>query len=264
MQDFRTLYNTLIEYQGDNVVTDVLSVWMSEAESEVKWLHELAARSQGDIPKVSERELESLYALSRVNDIFLLRFQSGKFDGNWKGVDISLVEYKKFFKGLGLVEYGQAHYHPFFHEVVEVSDKGDFCEYWPTLMLGSMLFSRAGVRCPNSTYVTKGVADRSTIYWTFRRSYRPCEDLSHGWGHNSQWGTSLRRDYYIGDRLFYNVEGVISAEVVQEDDEDNLSCAQRIELVRNRCFTCSTREHTDLWPYDWSYQEDLWTQQDSG
>ena len=253
-----------MEYEGDNVVEDVVSVWKSEAESEVKWLQELAFRSRREIPKVSVNELERLYALSRVNDIFLLSFQPVNCDGSRKGVGITLEDYRKFFRCLGLVEYRQASFHPFFHEVVEVSDQGDFCEVWPTLMLGSMLFSRAGVRCPSSIHVANGVADRSTIYWTFRRSYRPCEDLSHGWGHNSQWATSFRRDFCIEDRLFYNVDGSVSAEVDQEDDDDNLTHAQRIELVRNRCFTCSTREHTDLWPYDWSFQEELWTQQDGG
>ena len=64
------------------------------------------------------------------------------------------------------------------------------------------MFSRAGVAvCGGKDYIQPEIAMSSTIYWAFRRKYRPYSDLSHGWGSNSQWRTSFRRDYRIGGRF---------------------------------------------------------------
>jgi hypothetical protein len=55
---------------------------------------------------------------------------------------------------------------------------------------------------------------------------RPCQDLSTGWGSNSQWGTDFRRDYVDGDLLRYNVDAKPDRFAPKARDD---------ELLRHRC-----------------------------
>lgn len=105
-----------------------------------------------------------------------------------------------------------------------------------------MMFSRAGVRVrAPRTLLTPGVADQSVLHWSYRRRYRRSWDRSYGWGHNSQWGTDLRRDFDLGDRYIYNVDAARRRDLrkLPEDfkDEDGMSRADMIELLRHRCIT---------------------------
>jgi hypothetical protein len=120
-------------------------------------------------------------------------------------------------------------------------------------MLGGMLFSRAGARVSGGRrLIRKVVAESSTLYWAYRRKNRPYQDLSHGWGSDSQWRTRFRRDYRCGPQLLYNVDGTHDMDVpdATADDSDSLSRDERIELLTNRCFILTARPHNDLWPYD--------------
>ena len=77
---------------------------------------------------------------------------------------------------------------------------------WSGFMLGSLLFCRAGVKLSGGrNFVRKEIAENSKLYFTFRRKNRPVDDLSHGWGHNSQWRTRFRRDYVDESNFYYNV-----------------------------------------------------------
>jgi hypothetical protein len=129
---------------------------------------------------------------------------------------------------------------------------------WPGLRLGQLLFSRAGVAVTAGAAVaTAGVADRSPLYWTWRRDGRRTCDLSHGWGHNSQWRTALRRDYRTPEGDVLNVDGTLRAVHPADDsDSEELPVDRRVELLRHRCLLTPLDDPAvdvaDLWPYDWT------------
>ncbi len=131
-------------------------------------------------------------------------------------------------------------------------------QIWPELMLGQMVFSRAGVSVlGGQCNVVKEVAERSTLYFSFRRAHRKTSDLSMGWGSNSQWRTDFRRDYQVGKTYIYNVDGTkqLNARAGASRDEDGLTRAERIEHCKFRCFVVSRKPDHDLWPYVDRYEE---------
>ena len=109
----------------------------------------------------------------------------------------------------------------------------------------------------------KGVAENSPLYFTYWRFRRETRDLSHGWGHNSQWRTRFRRDY-VSERCYhYNVDGTHalgdSSEKPPtaagkqtsraESNLDDLTTEERIELLVDRCFVRCRKAARDAWPY---------------
>jgi hypothetical protein len=239
----------------------VLAPWVESNESEGQWLRSFASRQGSPIPGAAIEDLWRLYALSRVIETLLLRFQHGQADGTeWHGPKISPDDYVRFSESLGLTVETSHIFSPFYHEIVEVEEVSDddqpvtlLSTFWPCLMLGNMMFSRAGVRVSGGRrFICKDAAESSTIYWAFRRKNRSCHDLSLGWGSNSQWRTSFRRDYRIGKELHYNVDRTnnLGATEPAAEDHDGLTQRERIELLTNRCFVTTEKPHEDLWPYD--------------
>jgi len=49
------------------------------------------------------------------------------------------------------------------------------------------------------------IINKSTLFWAHRRNSRPYEDLSVGWGSNSQWGTRFRFDILSDNSYIYNL-----------------------------------------------------------
>lgn len=202
---------------------------------------------------------QRLYALSRVLDLLLLNHQPAPHspstarydDPRFAGRDALPV----LAAAIGAEPVGARAFHPFFHEVVEVVPADDpdepptvLEERWPGYLLGSMVLLRAGVAVrAGSHHLVRGVADRSAIYWTFRRRARPAHDLSLGWGSNSQWTTPFRRDYVVDGVLHYNVDAAVAGRSDLADDE--LDAAAVRELVRHRCSTV-VDHGDDLFPYD--------------
>lgn len=255
------LYKALLAYQGKDLYAEVLSHWLAESTAEIDWLKKLSAQSNTPLPEADQETLWRLYALSRVNDLLLLIFQAKDAHSNdWPGPPISGEEYRTFMNALGMQEASPQPFSPFYHEIVVAAPAVkkesaiSVTEFlWPGMTLGNMLFSRAGVRVNGgSDFLNCSTATTSTLYWTFRRKYRPHQDLSHGWGGNSQWRTRFRRDYHIGDSYFYNVDGKydLSGEQPAKMAENDLSVPERIELLTNRCFILSEKPHDDCWPYD--------------
>jgi hypothetical protein len=170
---------------------------------------------------------------------------------------VSLEEYVRFMESFGFHRIERRGFHPFFHEVVSVEPSDDpeagievIHEHWPGFMLGPMIFSRAGCRVRGgSRHIVKEIAEGSTLYWAFARHTRPTQDRSVGWGSNSQWRTSFRRDYQIDGALFYNVDGD------GRESDEGLSPEERLELLRHRCFIRCPKPHDDLSPYEERYQE---------
>jgi hypothetical protein len=189
---------------------------------------------------------------------------------------ISLEERNAWLRSLGLEEFHQPTFHPFYHEIVEVEQALDQDEpislvenVWPGFMLGQMMFCRAGVRVRGGEHVVrKGLAEHSHLYWAFVRHNRPAVDLSHGWGHNSQWTTDFRRDYVDEQAYYYNVDGDIdifasgyyhdlNGDIDTEGDFEQpcLDLPDRIQLLTHRCFIATPERRYDENLWHVTYQE---------
>jgi hypothetical protein len=80
--------------------------------------------------------------------------------------------------------------------------------------------------------------------WQRRRT---TVDLSHGWGHNSQWSTDFRGDYIAEGHLYFNVD----ANPTRQPDK-RLDDADRLDLLRYRC-SIRTDFGADQSPFDYTY-----------
>lgn len=258
------LFRALHEYEGKDAYSDVLERWPEENPDECRWLVDFSLRSEGCWSAATDEDLCRLYAAFRVTSTLLLRFQVGRADGtDYPGPAISVEGYQLFHEALGFRVPEAPAFHPFFHEIVgvqqaPVSETPIVIEeyVWPPLMLRSMMFCRAGVVVSGgASHVVKEVVERSKLYWTFRRKDRPYEDLSHGWGSNSQWRTQLRRDYQSPPGFHFNIDAKESLNAAT-DTVDGIAVAAMVELVRNRCMIRSAVEDSDLCPYRYSYTED--------
>jgi hypothetical protein len=230
-----------------------------ELLQEQRWLREFAARPGSPVPPASEDELQRLYALSRVNQTLLLRFQPGNVEGvDYRGPDLTTEEYVTLMTALGFDVVYEAVFSPFFHEIVKVDQDPDDTRpitlvdtYWPALMLGDMLFSRAGVRVRGGgNVIRKDIAESSTLYWAWRRKNRRVADQSAGWGSHSQWKTAFRRDYRKDELFLFNVDGVRSLMEPLPDDEVALTRDARAEHLFHRCFITCDKTDDDLLSLD--------------
>ena len=263
---YRELHHSILNYKGTNLYFEVLYPWLENAVSIKAWLHDFATRNGSPIPEASYEDLFQLYALSRVNELLLLRFQYGQADGSsWLEPKITIEQYTEFMESLGFESVTSSEFSPFYHEILEViQDKNQktkisiFKRFWPGFMLGNMMFSRSGTCVTGGALnINKSIAEASTLYWAYRRKNRPYQDLSHGWGSNSQWRTRFRRDYRIGNLLYYNVDGENNLHLAQcnSDKDDSIELQERLELLKHRCFVTVNKPHDDLFPYRDSYCE---------
>jgi len=261
---WRDLYQTISHYQERSVFSGVLSQWTHANAAEVDWLQDFRQRSNVDWSSASTEDLCRLYAIFRVTSSLLLRFQSGRADGtNYPGPLITVDQFVRFHEALGFHTEEHDHFHPFYHEIISVNQlpQADapisLVDYhWPCLMLGEMMFCRAGAVVEGGiSHVDRSVAQSSKLFWTYRRKDRPCEDLSHGWGNNSQWRTMMRRDYRSPGSFHFNIDGKYDLTKRLENDEP-LTCEEMIELVRHRSMIRTHLEGRDPFPYRYRYIED--------
>jgi hypothetical protein len=254
---WRDLYTALLDDDGPAYVR-VLADWAAQHPAEVEWLASLAERRGAPVPEATTSELWRLYALSRVNETMLLRFQTGDADGShWPGPQLSMQQYRAFMNSLGLREVEVDEFTPFCHEIVSVDQADDDAETitvtdvrWPCLMLGDLLISRAGVAVRGGRqHVVKEPAETSCLYWAYRRKHRPTTDLSDGWGSNSQWRTSFRRDYLIDGVRYYNVDAEPD---LMQDQRTGLTPQQDRQLLIHRCFITEPEPEPvgEQWPYE--------------
>ncbi|MFJ4189019.1 hypothetical protein [Kitasatospora sp. NPDC089509] len=258
----RALYEALLDTDGPYEA--VIDPWLAQPSTSAyrARLHTAATPHWAD-----QDLLEELYALSRVSDYLLL--------------DPQIPPYLSLFAALGMTAFDDRSFDPFLHEIVEVEQAEDphspieiLDHHWPGLMLGELLFSRAGVRVrAGVAHAERGVADRWPLYWTHRRAHRPTRDLSQGWGNNSQWRTDFRLDYRTPDGDLLN-----AAESTPIDgrpdlhpdhpanlapEERLLTPAERRELLRHRTFLRAPAAATgpewagDLFPWEWRLPTDL-------
>jgi hypothetical protein len=250
----RLLIDRLLGYAGTAAFDELLLPWIDAHPGEPAWLAAFAARTGTPVPPATLEERWRLYALSRLCE--LLR------EATWGRAHFRLTpaQFHAFAARLGLDVSEPADYAPFHHEIVRVQPAADpyrpprvLAFDWPCLMLGDMLFMRAGVEVEAGSEVLRpGIADGATLYWTYARDARPTHDLAHGWGSNSAWRSAFRRDYRGGADFHFNVDGTVDLACVDPDarDEYGLTRDERIELLVNRSFVTSERPHDDLFPYD--------------
>jgi hypothetical protein len=247
--------------------------WLEQHSSMVAELHEFGqpeARSWQFGPADAD-VLWDLYAMSRLVDILLGPHQP-IYDGPallawtkvvpwWTGPSAARSAWDTFRTGLRATTIAEDRFHPFFHEIVAVDPSEDpdepitlVAETWPGALVGSLLLARSGVVVRGgSNVVDPEVASRSCLYWAWWRRNRVVGDLSHGWGHNSQWRTDFRRDYVVDDRFCYNVDAPLVDDNPADHDED-LTAADRLDLLRFRHSVRRDLGH-DRWPYYDSHVE---------
>ncbi|MEV5876509.1 hypothetical protein AB0L75_20215 [Streptomyces sp. NPDC052101] len=275
----RELYRRLLEHTGPDAYDAVAEPWAARAGAAYRErLAAVAESLSGHPPGTRDprpaglaADLWELYALSRVSDTLLLSFQPPGHD-HWAGPGLSREQYLALFTALGMTPFGRtAVFDPFLHEIVEVEQAADPTEpiqvtevVWPGLWLGAeVLFGRAGVRVrAGLRHAERAVADRSPLYWTYRRRHRPTADLSMGWGSNSQWRTDFRVDVRTADGDRLNVLGEERIDDVEAGSaEALLTPAERRDLLRHRCLVRTPERAAaldgrpgwmaDLFPYDW-------------
>jgi len=252
-QPYRTLYDHILDYDGDALYADLLRPWLAANDGERRWLQAIRERRGDPIPAMAPEENWRLYALSRIVDLLQLSFAPRTVDGTWDIASVGADEFAGFMDALGLEAADHAGFHPFHHEIVTVDEAPDedaapevVQVYWPGYRLGPLLISRAGCRVrAGRRWMVREIAERSTLYWAYARNTRPTDDPSRGWGSNSQWRTSFRRDYVLDGALYYNVDGRESPGGADRE----LNEAERMELLRHRCFVTCAKASDDRWPY---------------
>lgn len=259
------LYDELLDYSGHYVVGNVVDPWMAKATDELDHLRRFLAKpaTSEALPEASSEDLWLLYALSRVSQLLILRFQPlGPGTDTYMGPNVTIPQYVEVMQGFGLSTRDPDRFHPFDCEIVTVEQADDPAQppeltdiLWPNVMAGPLLIERAGVAVSaGRDHLVKEIAERSTLHWAHRRKNRPYHDLSQGWGHNSQWRAEFRRDYRIGQDCFYNVDEPFDARTINASERkwmpDALTTEERIELVTHRCFVKTAKPHDDQCPYD--------------
>lgn len=261
---FRSLYDEILAYEGSSLYCDVLSRWIEKAQAAMFELARFkldSALAPND--ETSPSSMWNLYALNRVNDLLLLSFRENREQPPF--LLLSVNEYEDFFSQLGFTIELPVVFSPFHHEIVQVDQSSvdeELIEviqhHWPGLKFGSLQFSRSGVLVRGGkNQIVKKVAEHSTLYFTFRRMNRKTNDLSFGWGSNSQWRTAFRRDYQIGVKRIYNADGTnsLGSAASAAADGQGLTLEERVELCRNRCFIKCLKDDSDLWPYRDRFEE---------
>lgn len=257
---YQFLIEGLDDYEGTAAFAELLIPWLEAHPGEAAWLASLRERGRSSVPAVTAEELWRLYALSRLCETLVLRLQRSNREADASGNAWSMQQVEDFFARIGIDALRPDAFAPFHHEIVEMIPSAVphqapciLAWHWPCFMLGPLLIMRAGVTVSAGTRVlVPGIADASTLYWTYRRENRPSQDLAHGWGHNSSWRTAFRRDYDLGGEHHFNVDAPRDLADVDPGalNEYGLTKTERLELLIHRSFVTSATEHTDLFPYN--------------
>ena len=269
--EIRELHTKIQEFEGKNLFDEAIEPWLkTDGPVARNWLQDLC---KNHIPPQKPWDIDdswTLYALSRLIDLLLLSF-TPQPEGTecWRYSHVTPDELQKFTDALGLETYIRSNFHPFFHEIVEVEQAADekmspaiVKSIWPGLRLGNWIISRSGCKIKSgANHIRKDVAETSTMYWASARNHRATQDLSVGWGSNSQWRTKFRQDCEVDGSLFYNIRNDDQTEEYKEHMITELSQDARLELVRHRCFVKFSNEvptaDWDPYPYYLEHTETL-------
>lgn len=247
---FRQLYSRILDYEGRNLYNDLLQPAIPFVRDRLASLIHLKKNGAG----ITNEESWDLYALSRINDQLVLSFEPVVKEPS-PICPVTSDEYSDFMTEIGMtVGQEPEDFSPFFYEIVHVEPSigrpAVIRRLWPLVTFGQLLFSRAGADIRSgSEFVKKEVGERSVLYFAHRRLHRPTKDLSAGWGSNSQWRTSFRRDYFTETEFLYNVDAGCSVAdpAPGSSPQSDLSKEQRIELLTYRCWVNHRPSGEDDW-----------------
>lgn len=235
-----------------------------------EWMTWVARRAAGvarfDLTMPSEPEnmdlvktLWELYAASRVRDVLLLAHQPGPVSDPVRELDqalhreqplfrpVPVDQITAFFARIGCRPATETSFDPILHEIITCEADDDPAtpiqitgQAWPALMLGELVFTRAGVHVrAGSAHAVPGVADRSELHWEYWRRHRITSDGSFWWGHNSQWKTELRRDYTTSDGHIYDYDAFSSfhrlSPLCATGGDVGPLTADQASFIKNRC-----------------------------
>lgn len=262
--NFRCLCKAIWEGWDERVDESILQPWLAENGARCAvWLQRFTDASKG-VPVVPQEDSNGLYAASRVSQLLLRRFQpflNTELKHHGPALE-SIAAYQRFFIALGMYVESPVEFSPFYHEIVQVEEASDpqqppvlLARFWPCLMLGDLMFSRAGVRISvGRDIMDKSVAESSMLFWGYTRSNRPYQDLSHGFGSNSQWRTGFRRDYRMGGDFYLNVDGrcYVTEEPFPEAP-DPLPAKVRAELVKFHHYVRADSTALEKEPFPYEY-----------
>ncbi len=272
--NMRGLFGEIDEFEGENLFEELLRPWLAKSNY-IDFIDDVAENLHQGYTTLNVVHREELYALSRVLDILTLPFQtscSAFLDDGWQVHRLSLSDYISFVEGLGLEIVKPKQFHPFNCEIfqAEQAEKGQenfqiTKTIFPAVYLKNLLIKRAGVFISLDENYDIDYINSAKIYWAYARNNRPCEDLSHGWGHNSQWGTEHRIDLQLADGYIYNETGELNLTNVSDEHisdkmkyylvEDGLTISEGIELLRYRQLISRNSNAVEFFPFDFKYKE---------
>ncbi|TQM38193.1 hypothetical protein [Pseudonocardia cypriaca] len=278
---FREVYHSLLDH-GERLderrgfldgVTEAAAVWLSELEP-LRRRERLPARGHYTVEDEQLQRIREMYALSRISDHLLEKAcpqgsvppEFGTAGGRRFDRPASTAR-TDFLTRIGLTPFEHSgSFSPFHHEIFAVvaDDSATTATVedvlWPGHWYGDLLFSRAGVRVRAPGHLIDPVtATTSTLYFTFSRHPRGTNDLSHGWGGNSQWGTAFPRFYSDAEGLHLNWDGDTDIgtdapvpRVGRPSPDAERSLQRRRELLLHRCFvrTPLPPDEHDWFPHD--------------
>ncbi|SUB81779.1 Uncharacterised protein [Pragia fontium] len=263
----RDLFYNIKNYQDDKIFNDELVPWLDANERDfsnfIKKVSNLTI-DVNNVAHISDETSWQLYALSRVLDCLTQCFQyKDRVAINSKEPFISREQYISFAQRLGLSIKTPEVFNPFFYEIIRAESgkpNFDILEIrYPALMLGHLLINRGGVVISMSpSEYNIDLVNNAEIYWAYTRSHRASNDLSHGWGSNSQWRTGFRFDFECSNGFIYNSQGSVDLNLTSDStfqilQEDSLSLFEARELTMYRHFITSTRDDDDLFPYNYKF-----------
>lgn len=265
-QSIRELYFKILDFEGEGLYESVLKKWIIDNDYK-SYLLNLSNKVHLSETSLSQDDIWELYALTRVLDILSLRFQPNNNvdESKWLGLNFSIPEYIEFNYSIGLDTTTPKTFNSFDCEILEANEGENNFQIveclFPAIKLKNLMIKRAGVKISlDSKNYNLKLINHSSIYWTFRRQNRKCFDLSQGWGSNSQWRTDIRLDIETNDSYIYNQKGIIDFNNLTINQlnvikEQNLDVDEAIELTKFRHFINSTKNDSDLFPYDFKYEE---------
>lgn len=247
------LHDPTMQYEADDWGRQVLHPWLTANQPILVALQRAGRAEMADIALKAE-DLWTLYALSRTAELLILPHQPPSITPGHPDDWLTATAWPQFIAGIGGTFPQTNQFHPFLHEIVAVEPSDDPDQppsltgrSWPGCMIGSLLLIRAGVTVrAGARHLNPHIATGSVLYWASRRRHRPASDLSHGWGHNSQWRTSFRRDYHLNDQVAYNVDAALDPKPLHPGGmPHNLDH----DLLRNRCRTLID-DTEEQWPWE--------------
>jgi hypothetical protein len=263
----RQVFHALAAMADGQDATELL-----EFAARQEWMADLARRFDSIVARFEDTmayepeddgladTLWQLYAASRVRDALLLAHQPGPADESVRELDealgrkqpcfrpVPVDQITQFFASIGCKSVLETDFDPILHEIITCEAAGDrdapiqvTGHVWPALLIGDLVFTRAVVHVQaGPAHAVPGIADRSTLHWEYWRRHRTTSDGSFWWGHNSQWKTTVRRDYITGHGHVYDFDALFSSflrrgrQALADGETHEPLTADQASFIKNR------------------------------